>query len=200
MLSFVVALTFALLMVLWMTIAIVTGVSTLFVLILGNYPLMVLPQFLSGGIQKYSLLAIPFFILSGTFMTKGGIAGPLLNFADELLKWVKGGFAIAVMLACLIFSALSGASAAIAAALGIMAVPVMVEKRYPKRLSLGIHRCRFFRSWVRSRIIPGKSIVTSRRRTKKHTTSSERLFTDHPCIAGRSRAPVRATALQSKTK
>ncbi|MFH1489075.1 MAG: TRAP transporter large permease subunit [Pseudomonadota bacterium] len=90
------------------------------------------------SITKFAYLAIPFFILSGTFMTKGGIAQPLLKFADELLKWVKGGFAIAVMLACLIFSALSGASAAIAAALGIMAVPVMVEKGYPKRLSLGI--------------------------------------------------------------
>ena len=90
------------------------------------------------SITKFSYLAIPFFILSGTFMTRGGIAGPLLNFADELLKWVRGGFAIAVMFSCLIFSALSGASAAIAAALGIMAVPVMVEKGYPKRLNLGI--------------------------------------------------------------
>ncbi len=90
------------------------------------------------SITKFSYLAIPFFILSGTFMTKGGIAGPLLAFADELLKWVRGGFAIAVMFACLIFSALSGASAAIAAALGIMAVPDMVEKGYPKRLDLGI--------------------------------------------------------------
>jgi len=90
------------------------------------------------SITKFSYLAIPFFILSGTFMTKGGIARPLLNFADELLKWIRGGFAIAVMFACLIFSALSGASAAIAAALGIMAVPVMMEKGYPKRLNLGI--------------------------------------------------------------
>ncbi len=127
------------LLLLGVPIAFALGMISLSVIyFLDMLPLVAIAPKMYESITKFSYLAIPFFILSGTFMTKGGIAKPLLNFADELLKWVSGGFAIAVMFACLIFSALSGASAAIAAALGIMAVPVMVEKGYPKRLSLGI--------------------------------------------------------------
>jgi len=127
------------LLILGVPIAFALGLVSLTVLyFLDLLPVAGVAPKMFESITKFSYLAIPFFILSGTFMTRGGIAGPLLNFADELLKWVRGGFAIAVMFACLIFSALSGASAAIAAALGIMAVPVMVEKGYPKRLNLGI--------------------------------------------------------------
>ncbi|HUT71761.1 MAG TPA: TRAP transporter large permease subunit [Desulfatiglandales bacterium] len=127
------------LLILGVPIAFALGIISLSVIyFLDLLPLAGMAPKMFESITKFSYLAIPFFILSGTFMTRGGIAKPLLNFADELLKWVSGGFAIAVMFACLIFSALSGASAAIAAALGIMAVPVMVEKGYPKRLSLGI--------------------------------------------------------------
>lgn len=127
------------LLVLGVPVAFALGFVSLTVLFFSDLlPLTGVAPKMFESITKFSYLAIPFFILSGTFMTKGGIARPLLNFADEMLKWVRGGFAISVMFACLIFSALSGASAAIAAALGIMAVPVMVEKGYPKRLSLGI--------------------------------------------------------------
>jgi C4-dicarboxylate transporter DctM subunit len=137
--TFILAFGLMVLLVLGVPIAFALGFVSMAVLFFMDLlPLTGIAPKMFESITKFAYLAIPFFILSGTFMTKGGIAGPLLNFADELLKWVKGGFAIAVMLACLIFSALSGASAAIAAALGIMAVPVMVEKRYPKRLSLGI--------------------------------------------------------------
>jgi len=137
--TFILVFGLMVLLVLGVPIAFALGFVSMAVLyFMDLLPLTGIAPKMFESITKFAYLAIPFFILSGTFMTKGGIAGPLLNFADELLKWVKGGFAIAVMLACLIFSALSGASAAIAAALGIMAVPVMVEKRYPKRLSLGI--------------------------------------------------------------
>lgn len=127
------------LLILGIPIAFSLGIISLVVLhFLDLLPVAGVAPKMFESITKFAYLAIPFFILSGTFMTKGGIAKPLLDFADELLKWASGGFAMAVMFACLIFSALSGASAAIAAALGIMAVPVMIEKRYPKRLSLGI--------------------------------------------------------------
>lgn len=137
--SMILAFGLLVLLILGVPIAFAMGFISLSVIyFMDLLPLTSVAPKMFESITKFAYLAIPFFILSGTFMTRGGIAGPLLNFADELLKWVKGGFAIAVMLACLIFSALSGASAAIAAALGIMAVPVMVEKGYPKRLSLGI--------------------------------------------------------------
>ncbi|MFH1122844.1 MAG: TRAP transporter large permease subunit [Pseudomonadota bacterium] len=137
--TFILVFGLLVLLILGVPIAFALGIISLSVLhFLDLLPIAGMAPKMFESITKFSYLAIPFFILSGTFMTRGGIAKPLLGFADELLKWVSGGFAIAVMFACLIFSALSGASAAIAAALGIMAVPVMVEKGYPKRLSLGI--------------------------------------------------------------
>lgn len=137
--TFILVFGLLVLIILGVPIAFALGIISLSVLhFLDLLPIAGMAPKMFESITKFSYLAIPFFILSGTFMTRGGIAKPLLGFADELLKWVSGGFAIAVMFACLIFSALSGASAAIAAALGIMAVPVMVEKGYPKRLSLGI--------------------------------------------------------------
>ncbi|MBW1736658.1 MAG: TRAP transporter large permease subunit [Deltaproteobacteria bacterium] len=137
--TFILVFGLLVLLILGLPIAFALGAVSLLVLYFQDLlPLAGVAPKMFESVTKFSYLAIPFFILSGTFMTKGGIARPLLTFADELLKWVSGGFAIAVMFACLIFSALSGASAAIAAALGIMAVPVMIEKGYPKRLSLGI--------------------------------------------------------------
>lgn len=137
--TFILVFGLLILLILGIPIAFALGLISLAVLyFLDLLPLVGVSPKMFESITKFAFLAIPFFILSGNFMTKGGIAGPLLSFADELLKWVRGGFAIAVMFACLLFSALSGASAAIAAALGIMAVPVMVEKGYPKRFDLGI--------------------------------------------------------------
>ncbi len=126
-------------LILGMPIAFALGVVCLAVLyVLDMIPMAGFSAKMFEGVGKFSFLSIPFFILSGTFMTRGGIAGPLLNFAFDFLKPIKGGFAIAVMVACIIFASLSGASVAIAAALGLMALPMMVEKGYPKRLGLGL--------------------------------------------------------------
>lgn len=91
-----------------------------------------------ASINKYSLLAIPFFIVSGNIMAQGNLGKYLLEFASALLKKVHGGFAIAIMAAAIVFAAISGASAAAAAALGVMALPMMVEKGYPKRFGAGL--------------------------------------------------------------
>jgi C4-dicarboxylate transporter, DctM subunit len=126
-------------LVLGMPIAFALGVVCLVVLyVLHMIPMAGFSAKMFEGMGKYSFLSIPFFILSGTFMTRGGIAGPLLNFAYDFLKPIRGGFAIAVMVACIIFAALSGASVAIAAAVGLMALPMLMEKGYPKRLGLGL--------------------------------------------------------------
>ena len=107
-------------LVLGMPIAFALGVVCLVVLyVLHMIPMAGFAAKMFEGMGKYSFLSIPFFILSGTFMTRGGIAGPLLNFAYDFLKPIRGGFAIAVMVACIIFAALSGASVAIAAAVGL---------------------------------------------------------------------------------
>ena len=90
------------------------------------------------SVNKFALIAIPYFIVSGNLMMKGGLASPLLELGYALLKKVDGGLAIAVMFAAVIFSAISGVSAALAATLGIIAIPWMMNKGYPKRFCMGL--------------------------------------------------------------
>jgi C4-dicarboxylate transporter DctM subunit len=90
------------------------------------------------SINKFSLIAIPYFVVSGNLMMKGGLAKPLLELGYALLKRIDGGLAIAVMFAAVIFSAISGVSAALAATLGIIAIPWMTKKGYPKRFCMGV--------------------------------------------------------------
>ncbi|MBI5444775.1 MAG: TRAP transporter large permease subunit, partial [Deltaproteobacteria bacterium] len=90
------------------------------------------------SVNKFSLIAIPYFIVGGTLMMKGGLARPLLELGYAFLKRLNGGLAIAVMFAAVIFSAISGVSAALAATLGLIAIPWMMENGYPKRFCMGL--------------------------------------------------------------
>ncbi|MDR3161477.1 MAG: TRAP transporter large permease subunit [Spirochaetaceae bacterium] len=90
------------------------------------------------SINKYSLLAIPFFVISGNIMAKGNLGKYLLDFASSGLRAIHGGFAISIMFAAIVFAAISGASAASAAALAVMALPIMVQKGYPKEFGAGL--------------------------------------------------------------
>ncbi len=90
------------------------------------------------SINKLPLIAIPYFIVAGNLMMKGGLAKPLLELGYAFLKRIDGGLAIAVMFAAVIFSAISGVSAALAATLGLIAIPWMMEKGYPKRFCMGL--------------------------------------------------------------
>ncbi len=90
------------------------------------------------SVNKFVLIAIPYFIVAGNLMMKGGLARPLLELGYALLKKIDGGLAIAVMFAAVIFSCISGVSAALAATIGIIAIPWMIEKGYPKRFCMGL--------------------------------------------------------------
>jgi C4-dicarboxylate transporter DctM subunit len=88
--------------------------------------------------DAYTLLAIPFFLLSGAFMTTGGVAQRLIDFANACVGHIRGGLAIAAVLACMLFAALSGSSPATVAAVGSIAVAGMVRSGYPKEFGAGI--------------------------------------------------------------
>lgn len=90
------------------------------------------------SVNKFVLIAIPYFIVAGNLMMKGGLARPLLELGNALLKRIDGGLAIAVMFAAVVFSAISGVSAALAATLGLIAIPWMTQKGYPKRFCMGL--------------------------------------------------------------
>ncbi|WKE66247.1 C4-dicarboxylate TRAP transporter large permease protein DctM [Gallaecimonas kandeliae] len=88
--------------------------------------------------EHYTLLAIPFFLLSGAFMTSGGVARRLIDFANATVGHIRGGLAIAAVLACMLFAALSGSSPATVAAVGSIAIAGMVRSGYPKEFGAGI--------------------------------------------------------------
>ena len=88
--------------------------------------------------EGYTFLAIPFFLLSGAFMTTGGVAQRLIDFANACVGHIRGGLAIAAVLACMLFAALSGSSPATVAAVGSIAVAGMVRSGYPKEFGAGI--------------------------------------------------------------
>ena len=88
--------------------------------------------------EHYTLLAIPFFLLSGAFMTTGGVAKRLIDFANACVGHIRGGLAISAVLACLLFAALSGSSPATVAAVGSIAIAGMVRSGYPQAFGAGI--------------------------------------------------------------
>ena len=80
-------------------------------------------------LNKYTLMAIPFFIYAGFLMERTGLIKKLFRFADALIGWVPGGFAYATILAAVMFGAISGSSTAMAAAMGVVAFPEMIRSR-----------------------------------------------------------------------
>jgi len=89
-------------------------------------------------VNKYTLMAIPFFIYAGFLMERTGLIAKLFRFADALVGWVPGGFAYATILSAVMFGAISGSSTAMAAAMGVVAYPEMVKRGYPKWMAAGV--------------------------------------------------------------
>lgn len=88
--------------------------------------------------EHSTLLAIPFFLIAGAFMTTGGVAQRLIDFANACVGHIRGGLAIGSVLACMLFAALSGSSPATVAAVGSIAIAGMVKSGYSKEFGAGI--------------------------------------------------------------
>ena len=88
--------------------------------------------------EKYLLTAIPFFILSSVFLTSGGAAQKIVDFAVKSLGHLRGGLGVSGVFSCMQFAALSGSSPATVAAIGPIAIEGMQRANYPKRLAAGI--------------------------------------------------------------
>ena len=88
--------------------------------------------------EHYTLMAIPFFLLAGAFMTTGGVARRLIDFANATVGHIRGGLAIGAVMACMLFAALSGSSPATVAAVGSIAIAGMVRSGYPQAFGAGI--------------------------------------------------------------
>ncbi len=88
--------------------------------------------------EHYTLLAIPFFILSSAFLSTGGVARRLITFAVNLVGHIRGGLAMASVMACMMFAAVSGSSPATVAAIGTIVIAGMVRSGYPEKFAAGV--------------------------------------------------------------
>ena len=99
---------------------------------MGSIPLTFFAQRMFTGAERYTLLAIFFFMLAGALMQYGGISRRLINFSKALVGFMPGGLSIVVILTCVFFSAISGSSIATTAAIGGMLYPELVKAGYPE--------------------------------------------------------------------
>src|SRR5450755_4809488 len=136
------AIIFGLLIALMLTgmpISISLGLTVLtFIVTLTEVPLESVALKLFTGIEKWEIMAIPFFILAGNFLTHGGVARRMINFATSLVGHLHGGLALASILACAMFALVCGSSVATVVAIGSIVLPAMVAHGYPMRFGAGV--------------------------------------------------------------
>ena len=122
-----------------MPISVCLGLSSMLaIFFFGNDSLASLSLKLFETSEHYTLMAIPFFILGGTLMSTGGVAKRLIRFAVACVGHIRGGLAIASVLACTFFAAVSGSSPATVVAVGSIMIAGMVNAGYPKKFAAGI--------------------------------------------------------------
>ena len=108
------------------------------VLLGGVGNLSMIPSQMYGGVNSFTLMAIPMFALMGEIMGQTSLGNKLINIANELVGWLKGGLAMATVVVCMMFGTISGSAVAAAAALTGILVPEMEKRGYPKELSVSI--------------------------------------------------------------
>ncbi len=127
------------LMLTGMPISISLGLTVLtFLFTMTQVPLESVALKLFTGIEKFEIMAIPFFILAGNFLTHGGVARRMINFATSMVGHWHGGLGLAGVLACALFAAVSGSSPATVVAIGSILLPAMVKAGFPNRFGAGV--------------------------------------------------------------
>ena len=127
------------LMITGMPISIALGLTVLtFLFTMTQVPLESVALKLFTGIEKFEIMAIPFFILAGNFLTHGGVAKRMIRFATAIVGHWHGGLALGGVLACALFAAVSGSSPATVVAIGSILLPAMVKQGYPMKFGVGV--------------------------------------------------------------
>lgn len=115
--------------------------AALFLVLLTDIPLALIPQQMFGGVDSTVLQAVPFFLLAGALMDKGGISHRLIGFANVLVGWVTGGLAMVSVVASMFFAGITGSAAADSAAVGSVMIPAMRKKGYAGDFSAALIAC-----------------------------------------------------------
>ena len=127
------------LMLTGMPISISLGLTVLsFLFLFTQVPIESVAMKLFTGIEKFEIMAIPFFILAGNFLTHGGVARRMIRFATSMVGHLYGGLGMAGVVACALFAAISGSSPATVVAIGSILLPAMVKAGFPNRFGAGI--------------------------------------------------------------
>ncbi|HVO05257.1 MAG TPA: TRAP transporter large permease subunit, partial [Burkholderiaceae bacterium] len=127
------------LMLTGMPISISLGLTVLsFMYTMSDVPLDSVAMKLFTGIESFEIMAIPFFILAGNFLTHGGVARRMINFATTMVGHWHGGLGLAAVVACALFAAVSGSSPATVVAIGSVLLPAMVAQGFPPRFGAGV--------------------------------------------------------------
>ena len=136
------AIIFVLLLALMLTgmpISISLGLTVLtFLFGFTQVPLESVALKLFTGIEKFEIMAIPFFILAGNFLTHGGVAKRMIRFASSMVGHWHGGLGLAGVLGCALFAAVSGSSPATVVAIGSILLPAMTRAGFPKSFGAGV--------------------------------------------------------------
>jgi len=126
-------------MAIGMPIAVSLGLSSLLtILFFGHESMASQALKLYETASQFTLLAIPFFILSGAFMTTGGVARRMIRFANACIGHLRAGLGLASVMACMLFAAVSGSSPATVVAVGSIVIGGMVRAGYSKEFAAGV--------------------------------------------------------------
>lgn len=136
----ILVLSFVVFLLMNVPVAIAIGLSTfLTILSVGNIPsCWIIAHRMSLGIASFPLLAIPFFILSGILMGRGGMARRLIDFASTLVGWLPGGLSYVNTLTCMMFGSISGSAAAAVSSVGGFMIPEMNKKGYDRAFNVAV--------------------------------------------------------------
>jgi tripartite ATP-independent transporter DctM subunit len=136
--AFVLLGSFFLLMIVGVPVAYSLGLAALIGALWIDLPLDAVMIQLAAGVNKFSLLAIPFFVLAGAIMAEGGMAKRLVDFAGVLVGFIRGGLSLVNIMASTFFGAISGSSVADTASIGSVLIPEMERKGYPRPFAAAV--------------------------------------------------------------
>ncbi len=136
--GFVLLGSLAILVAIGVPVAYALGLATIIGAIWIELPLDAVMIQIASGVNKFSLLAIPFFVLAGAIMAEGGMAGRLVSFAAVLVGFIRGGLSLVNVMASTFFGAISGSSVADTASIGSVLIPEMEKKGYPRTFATAV--------------------------------------------------------------
>ena len=135
----ILVITFAIMLYFNVPIAVAIAMSSFFaILSVGLDPTTIIAKNMANGVDSFTLLALPFFILSGVIMGRGGIAASLINFANAAVGWFPGGLAFVNAVTCVLFGAISGSAVAAVSSIGGFMIPEMTKKGYDREFSVAV--------------------------------------------------------------